>query len=545
MEGDSYSMYATVVFLVVLTVRVFCLSAFSFPGTSGELLTQLAAACPLSYYNLMELSCRGGRAYGHPMLLATTATKLQLAELLVGQGHQQLLPSWQHYKAYTSATASWIKTYAGVLQAAAVAAAGGVEGAAAGVTVRKGMTPAIDSLTQSLRSHQQWLLVETSQLQLLPLGAGRMVAFLFAGCLHRFELESEHSPTPGTIQLLLLVWLARAVAVTAKLLLGVVGVCRKKKKSSSSTAAGGGSRPGSSSSSGIEGGGVGCSSRGGLGPDLSAAVAMAGVATGLLALRGARHANIDSNGTTEAETSARVLSIALLQYQALVLWHQHACKAASAAAGVGGSTSTACGASCNDPPNTPPPAAAGSGATGNMAPTSAAPPAKGCGTPGVASHGMAAAGTSTPPEPAPKGRKAAATTTASSAPAPETPAVPSRIAKLPQHGLPSAVVSQLDFINSSWPHKVLSGEQQLAGEQEVEELLQDLLLLGELLVEQVPSPIGCNNPGCGDLRGLSELTASCKTCTGCGVVKYCSRACQVGHWKVHKDMCKRLQGEGE
>ena len=415
----------------------------------------------------------------------------------------------------------------------AVAVAGGGEGgsgSAAGVGVRKGTTPAVDALMQSLKCHQQWLLTETSQLQLLPVGVGRM-AFLFAGCLHRFELDSKHSPTPATIQLLLLVWLARAVAVTAKLLLGVVGVCRKKK--SSSNAADGG--PGSSSSNGMDGDGVGSSSRGGFGPDLSAAVAKAGVFTGLVAFHGGQHLHCTgSNGTTETETSARVLSIALLQYQALALWHQHACKAASAAAGADGNTPTTCGASCNGPPNTPPPAAAGSGGTGNTTPRSGT-----SGTPGVTSHGIvAAAETSTTPEPAPKDFKAAG-------PGPGSPLVPSRIAKLPQHGLPSAVVSQLDFINSSWPHKVLSGAQQLAGEQEVEKLLEDLLLLGQLLMEEVPSPIGCNNPGCGDLRGLSELTASCKTCTGCGVVKYCSRGCQVGHWKAHKDICKRLQGQGE
>ena len=430
-----------------------------------------------------------------------------------------------------------------VTPAVAAAATSGGEGRAdlaTGAPVRIGMTPAVDGLTQSLKSHQQWLLAETSQLQVLPLSAIRM-PFLFA--YQQLELDPEYSHTPATIQLLLLVWLARAVAVTAKLLLGVAGVSRKKK--SSSRAAGGGSIQGSSSSSGMEGGGgVESSSRSCIGPDLKAAVAKAGVATGLLALQGFQKPKIGSSGTTtEAETSARVLSIALLQYQGLLLWHQHACKAA--AAGVDGNTPAACRASCNDPPISPPPGAAGTSATVNTPKASAASPAKGRGMPDVASHGTAAADTSTPREPAAKDCKAAASTTASSTPAPGSAAVPSRIAKLPQHGLPSAVVSQLDFINSSWPHKVLSGEQQPAGEQEVEELLQELLLLGQLLIEEVPSPIGCNYPGCGDLRGLSELTASCKTCTGCGVVKYCSRACQVGHWKAHKDLCKRLQGQVE
>jgi hypothetical protein len=47
---------------------------------------------------------------------------------------------------------------------------------------------------------------------------------------------------------------------------------------------------------------------------------------------------------------------------------------------------------------------------------------------------------------------------------------------------------------------------------------------------QLPLPYCCNNPGCSNLGTASELTLvrghSCR-CTGCGVARYCGRACQV------------------
>ena len=61
--------------------------------------------------------------------------------------------------------------------------------------------------------------------------------------------------------------------------------------------------------------------------------------------------------------------------------------------------------------------------------------------------------------------------------------------------------------------------------------------LSALLVLEVPVPVGCSNPRCTDLSGGSELTAASKACSGCKVVRYCSRACQVAHCK------QRLQQE--
>ena len=119
--------------------------------------------------------------------------------------------------------------------------------------------------------------------------------------------------------------------------------------------------------------------------------------------------------------------------------------------------------------------------------------------------------------------------------------VPKRLAKLPRQGLPTAVVEQMEKISSSWPSKVLV-QMHLPGEEaKQKQLLQDLLRLGHVLMVEVPTPVGCNNPGCMALGGVSEVEAAAKTCGGCRVARYCSQDCQRGHWKVHKETCQTLQ----
>jgi hypothetical protein len=121
--------------------------------------------------------------------------------------------------------------------------------------------------------------------------------------------------------------------------------------------------------------------------------------------------------------------------------------------------------------------------------------------------------------------------------------VPKRLAKMPQQGLPAAVVEQMDRISSSWPLKVLVELHLPYEEAKQKQLLQDLLLLGHVLMVEVPSPVGCNNPGCLNLRGSSEAETAAKACGGCKVARYCSQECQRGHWKVHRPTCERLQQE--
>ena len=111
--------------------------------------------------------------------------------------------------------------------------------------------------------------------------------------------------------------------------------------------------------------------------------------------------------------------------------------------------------------------------------------------------------------------------------------------------LPAPVASHLEDIRRTCVEKMHDmDEKQLAGEsrQWKLQLLQELLHLCQLLLAEVPCTIGCSNPACVDLRGDSEVKVSCKACTGCKVVYYCSRECQVAHWKVHRGICKKLSG---
>ena len=80
----------------------------------------------------------------------------------------------------------------------------------------------------------------------------------------------------------------------------------------------------------------------------------------------------------------------------------------------------------------------------------------------------------------------------------------------------------------------------LSEEQKVE-CLRDMLKLADLLLTEVPNPLGCSYPWCVNMDGGSEVGLSNKACTGCNMVYYCSRQCQVAHWGTHKHLCKKFR----
>ena len=134
--------------------------------------------------------------------------------------------------------------------------------------------------------------------------------------------------------------------------------------------------------------------------------------------------------------------------------------------------------------------------------------------------------------------------------------LPVRFSWVPSLGLPEAVIDQLDHLSSLYgppgleegdlltPEHVRMIVERLADEVPVEDqldMLHDWMLLCEVLLVEVACPLGCSNPGCVDLGGESEVREAHKACAACKVVYYCSRRCQVDHWKAgHGKICGRL-----
>jgi hypothetical protein len=72
-----------------------------------------------------------------------------------------------------------------------------------------------------------------------------------------------------------------------------------------------------------------------------------------------------------------------------------------------------------------------------------------------------------------------------------------------------------------------------------QQLYQDALVFCRTLVAVAPLPVVCNNPGCSELRGVSEAAATRYVCARCGC-RYCSAACQAAGWRGHKKACRRM-----
>jgi hypothetical protein len=76
------------------------------------------------------------------------------------------------------------------------------------------------------------------------------------------------------------------------------------------------------------------------------------------------------------------------------------------------------------------------------------------------------------------------------------------------------------------------------------QLLQQVQEFAEAVCAALSLRHCCNNPGCLNLGGLSEaglVAGAGSRCSGCKACYYCSRECQLGAWRLHKPVCKRLQ----
>jgi len=111
--------------------------------------------------------------------------------------------------------------------------------------------------------------------------------------------------------------------------------------------------------------------------------------------------------------------------------------------------------------------------------------------------------------------------------------------KLPQNGLPEAIVDQLDLIHRLYQDSLETVTE--PSEEQKMECLRDMLKLADLLLTEVSNSVGCSYPWCVNMGGESEVGLSNKACTGCNMVYYCSSQCQVAHWGTHKDLGKEFK----
>jgi hypothetical protein len=66
------------------------------------------------------------------------------------------------------------------------------------------------------------------------------------------------------------------------------------------------------------------------------------------------------------------------------------------------------------------------------------------------------------------------------------------------------------------------------------------LQLFRALVAAAPVTIGCNSLACQNLAGVIGTAAAESRCSHCKCCHYCSTACQVADWPLHKQACRNL-----
>ena len=432
------------------------------------------------------------------------------------QQQQQLLQTWVHYKAYVSAFGSWVKAWSKLLQDM-------WEENRDDVVLEKHM--------KELGNVVKWLFVEGSSIMSWDLASaeggqqGQWAIGAFAeaaGC----------KPAPSGIQLVLLLWTARPLAAASQLLRGLAAAKGDVQRDGSSVGGNG-------------------------------AAGVTSAVTGRSSSSGAA----DGWDLTALPRFAAALSVVvLMQHRCLVQWQGLACggssssssnrrafsaAAAAAPAGVPSVVDAAEAASLADALKRVLPLEGGEGSSDGGRP--AANSARDAKTTSP-SRTAAAAGAASSKErtfsSAPKGSSSSSSGNSGSI-AKQPKHMSKRLSKLPQQGLPAAVTDQLQLITLACPGVAemlldCSGAlndlllQCLSFVQQ-EEVLQQLVQLNNLLLAEVPLPVGCSNPACLSLVGDSEVKASKKACTACKVVYYCSRECQVAHWDAHKALCKKLR----
>ena len=468
----------------------------------------LAQDDPILYFNIIELLCRtrSWDTWGIPSVESVTGIyvllhprfsdpeqvtqllqRLDLQQLTEQQKHQQQRKEWQICKAALSAYASWAKAYTKLLKAYSQSLR---------YTPETAGTASADPYLDLFK-----LLAENERTLLLWVASSSSPS-----CANSREL-----------QLLLLLWRARVVVVTAEHL----GL-----RSADAQAAAVGGRGGGTTSS-MTGGSSGSSSSAGSIGGPSA-----------LLLQMSNSSSMPGGGSSSSSGGSGAASDVLAQ-MACDLLEEMRCEILAEQRGCGSS-----GSSCSSS-SMPVLGRSSDLINGAISHASRVGGNAVAGLLIVASHYHAvrrwhklthAAGTEA--KPAPAGIAGDASRLRDDADS----NLSKRLLRLPD-SLPPAVVGQLDHISSTYTAEVLARQQQAEEDsisQQQVELLQKMLRVSELLLAEVPCTLGCSNPGCVDLSGSSEEKVSSRVCSGCKVVCYCSKECQNAHWKRHKGLCKKL-----
>ena len=472
---------------------------------------KLAAADPLAYYNILETVCRtvmrgtatsssssSSSIQSDKAILTQVEDLLQLPGYIYAKsGKRFVLRTWPHYKAYLSAHASWNKA---VMKLMLMLVGRGLEDDLTEVGER-GLSELMTSVMKST------LEAELSQ-YLAGVIVGKPPAGT-AGMVGSQEQEEQVKQQRGhqvgapggvlcvmssTIHMLLLLGAARTIVSVGRFFcLRLAETIPSSSPSSSRNSSGSGSsRDSSSSGKGSGTTGVSSSSsKKGIGTTgVNGSSTTGGV--GSVRIHNGDTSLIGTGLSIEAQSAAKnvilsQLTAAALQLQeCLAKWQQNA-------------------------------AAVGMLVTANPSSSSSA-----------AGVGFATAAVS----------------------------LPERFSRVPSQGLPKAVAQQLELCSGKWwQYSDNQGRPLFAGlPQRAMELLlcnvpvecqldvlHNLVLLCEVLLAEVPCPLGCSNPGCVNLGGESEVREAHKACAACKVVYYCSRRCQVDHWKAgHGKICGRL-----
>ena len=515
-----------------------------------HLRAELAAQAPLVYYRVVDHHCRmmsrhfssscsmQGAGYC-TQATAVLARLLQIPNLLsTKREHEQLLPTWQHYKAYTSAFASWIKSWVLLLREVwGMEEPGGV-----GQGISEAGRQQLQAASMPHRQRDKWLVELAGQMigmiDWMGVESASGVTWEPAG-LDREDVWALRTmtaaeaaglkPTNRAIQVVLVTLLAKGVAA--------VGPLAGERSRKAGRDGGASNRAGSSSR--VENGSSSTTSS-------SRGLGNTGSASSSRRRKGDGAAVCKESPWSPVALEA-LMRTALCMRNFVIGWHSYhtdsAAVPSTGAAAAGVDAASEMENSREVGPEPQPSAAAHGGELEAADEATAAGPAAASGAgagASAAAGGAAAAGT------------AAGASAASAAAKEEEDKVPKRLSKLPPGGLPAGVVDQLNVIHTKWPQEELSlGRHERDAVEYLKTLPQDeqlvllcdLLQLCEVMLLEVPFTIGCSNPGCVNVNGETEVGTANKACTGCKVVYYCSRECQVAHWKVHKALCKQLQGE--